>query len=63
MLSDNVTDDNPEHLENAFFPIVVTVFGKVIVVNTLHDWNADCPIVLTLSPIVTVVNLAEYSNE
>ena len=37
---------------NAFFPIVLTFAGIVIVVREVQSWNAESPIFVTLSGII-----------
>jgi len=51
----------PQEL-NALFPMFVTLFGSITLVNLEHDWNVELPTLGTLIPIVMLVRLLQELN-
>ena len=46
------------HVENASFPIEVTLSGMLMLVRLLHSLNAPPPMVVTLSGMLMLVRLS-----
>ena len=62
VVSSNLTEVRLVQPRNAFFPILVTLLGMVIVVKLLQLENAELPMLVTLLGMVIVVKPVQTEN-